>query len=218
MGPVWPRRRVAALWVRRRPAENLLVVALHEIDLHALDPPPLIGVEDRVHPGCDMLPMNPEQEADAPARRVFHESGHIYGRRASRHIGFRVRETAGPRVERPADIDHEIGEARSSREIDEAAISLQGRRLARGRAPTTNPTPPFPALPMRSRPGTAPTGFGSGWTRSDPLPGRPSCSSRHAIGSAGVSSPSMKPGVRAPTASISGLPGTGHTYSPPWRN
>jgi hypothetical protein len=95
---------------------HLLVLAVHVVDLDALDPPPLVEREGLVHRVPQVLPVEPEQDPDVAFRTVGHETGDVHPRDRRRDIGVVVAMAPVP-----LGVDEDVLEFELRREVDEMA-------------------------------------------------------------------------------------------------
>ena len=133
--------------------DDLLVAAVHEVDLHAFDPHRRIAIERGVHVRIEHAPVRPQPQPDFPVGGVADEAGQV-DRRDHRHdVGARIDHRPAAAVDVPALVDQHVGQAVGGGEVD---IRLD-RRVVHARAAghrlQRRAVPPVPCGLARLHPG-----------------------------------------------------------------
>jgi hypothetical protein len=99
----------AALRINRlEERDHLLVVAVHEVDLDALDPHRLVLREHRVHPRFQRTPVRPYPDADAALPRMVDQHRQVELRDRAGDVGFGIEATIAGAAHVPAVVDQHV--------------------------------------------------------------------------------------------------------------
>ncbi len=142
--------------------DDLLVLPVHVVDLHAGEAPLLVEREGHVHLLARGLPVEPDQETDVLSLRVGGEAGHVHLRDRLRDVG-----PAVPVVAVPAGVDEHVLQAELGGEVDEVAERLVVHAGLPRHVRHDGPAPPVPGHLARLDPRGVADLVGVGEARED---------------------------------------------------
>ena len=123
--------------------DHFLVVAVHEVDLDALDAHVAIPREDFVHARFQRLPVRPHPDADAALARVFDHRGQVQLRYRAQDVGLRVVQAVAEAAHVPAVVDQHVLQLQRRGVVD-VALDRRGvhARVRHVRGQATRPPVP----------------------------------------------------------------------------